>query len=243
MSCRALVAASAAAAFSLIAFGAPVSAGRVIFDSLDSANSGVAYTAIDPIMAATFNTGASPVRVHIALMLSAPFPEDGGPHDTYTVSLDGGVPLSDLSFDPTFGLNYLNGPPVDFAGPVIKPVQFSVASLKPTLTIERFDQFEEVSLNPNSLYWIEVSRKGVSEIDWGITHDVSGAGVAGNYMAWFQTDDGFFLNRGVYPYAVDDALQMEIDVVPDPPTWLLMALGFAGLGFFARAAVRGAATA
>ena len=65
-----------------------------------------------------------------------------------------------------------------------------------------------------------------------MTDDVSGPGVAGNYLAWFGTDDGFFLNNGVQPFASDQALQMEVlDAVPEPSTWAMMLVGFAGLGF------------
>jgi hypothetical protein len=160
-----------------------------------------------------------------------------------TVSLDGGVPLSDLSFDPMNGLNHLNGSPVDFQGSVIKSVTGPIAHLPPALTVEWFDQFASVSLSPNSLYWIEVSVKGGSDVNWGMTNDVSGPGVANNYLAWFGTNDGFFLNKGVQPFLADNALQMEVEAAPEPSTWLMMALGFAGLGFFARRGPRGAASA
>ncbi len=176
-------------------------------------------------------------------MLSVPFPEDEEPGVKVTVSLDGGIPLSDLSFDPTNGLNYLNGSPVDFQGSVIKSVTFPVADLPAALTVERFDQFADVSLNPNSLYWIEIRANGESVVDWGMTNDVSGPGVAGNYLAWFGTNDGFFLNKGVQPFLADNALQMEVEAAPEPSTWVMMALGFAGLGFFAHWRARGAASA
>jgi hypothetical protein len=64
-------------------------------------------------------------------VLSAPFPEDDEPGVKVTVSLDGGIPLSDLSFDQMNGLNYLNGSPVDFQESVIKSVTFPVARLYP----------------------------------------------------------------------------------------------------------------
>ena len=212
----------------------------IIFDSLDGATSGVANTAIDGVMSATFTTGAFPLHADIALVLSAPFPEERERGLKVTVSLDGGIPLSDLSFDPINGLNHLDGSPVDFQGPVIKPVTMPLDWLPRAPAVERFDQFADVSLNPNSLYWIEVSVSGESDVNWGMTNDVSGPGVAGNYLAWFGTDDGFFLNRGVRPFLADNALQMEVEAAPEPSTWLMMALGFAGLGFVAR---RGAGSA
>jgi PEP-CTERM motif len=194
-------------------------------------------------MSATFTTGASPLHADIALMLSAPFPEKGERGVKVTVSLDGGIPLSDLSFDPMNGLSYFNGSPVDFQGPVIKPITMPVARLPRAPTVVRFDQFADVSLDPNSLYWIEVSVSGEAEVNWGMTNDVSGPCVASNYLAWFGTDDGFFLNRGVRPFLADNTLKMEVEAAPEPSTWLTMALGFAGLGFLARRGARGAVPA
>jgi PEP-CTERM motif len=49
--------------------------------------------------------------------------------------------------------------------------------------------------------------------------------------AWSFTDDGFFLNKGIDPFAVDNALQMEVDAVPEPSTWAMMLLGFALVAF------------
>ena len=230
-----LVAACAAAFLSLSALITAASASSVLFDSLDSVISSGAYTGwIDPVISGTFNTEAIPVRVNVALFLRDYFPEFDEPSDTYTVSLDGGIPLSDLSFDPIGGLDYVNGSSVDYQGPVIKSVTFPLISLPTAWTVEHYDQFASVVLNPNSLYWIEVSvhsAKGDSVIEWGTTADISGPGVASNYSAWFFTDDGFFRNEGIDPFPFDSSLQMEVDIVPEPPSWAMMLLGFAGLGF------------
>jgi hypothetical protein len=229
MRSRTGIAACAAAAVWLLASVGFASAQSVVFDSLGGAPSGVANTSIDPIISATFKTGASPLHVDVALLVSADIPEDGE-GDTYTVSLDGGIPLSDLSFSPIKGLNYLDGSSVDFQSPVIESVTLPVTGLSATNTVEHYDQFAGVALNPNSLYWIEVRSEGDSVLKWGLTHDLSGRGVAGNYLAWFGTDNGFFRNNGVPPCAFDQALRMEIDAVPEPSTWAMMLLGFAGLG-------------
>ncbi len=232
---RTLVAPCAAASLSLSLLATAASAEGVVFDSLDGVTSSAAFAGgIDPVISATFNTEASPVRVDVALLLRDRFPENGEPGDTYTVSLDGGIPLSDLSFDPISGLNRVNGSSVDFQGPVIKSLTFSLTSLSTAWTVEHYDQFANIVLDPNSLYWIEVSVHSASDesvIEWGATADISGAGVAGNYSAWSLTDDGFFRNKGVDPFPFDSALQMQIDVVPEPSTWAMMLLGFAGLGF------------
>jgi hypothetical protein len=205
----------------------PVSAGAVIFDSLDSATSSAAFAAgIDPVMSATFNTGATPVRVDVALLLRE---EYGQPGDTYTISLDGGIPLSDLSFDPIGGLDYASGSSVDFQGPLIKSFTFVVTGLPAAWTAGRYNQFADVVLNPDSLYWIEVTVHSANEsvIEWGTTADISGPSVASNYSAWSFTDDGFFLNKGVNPFPFDSALQMEVDAVPEPSTWAMILVGFA----------------
>jgi hypothetical protein len=75
-----------------------------------------------PAVSATFNTGATPGGVDVALLLSDRFPEDGEPDDAYKVSLDGGIPLSKLSSDPISGLNYVNGFSVNFGGSLIESV-------------------------------------------------------------------------------------------------------------------------
>jgi len=204
------------------------SAESVIFDSLGSANSGAANTSVDATMSATFKTGGVPRHVDMALSLSAPIAYDGG---DYTISLDGGIPLSELSFDPMNGLEHPDGSSVDFRGLVLASVTFPAASLPTGPSVEHYDQFSSIALNPNSLYWIEVATDGGAIVEWGITDDVSGAGVSSNYLAWFGTNDGFFLNDGVQPFAGDQALEMEVsDAAPEPSTWAMVLLGFACLG-------------
>jgi hypothetical protein len=228
MRSRTTIAACAASAVWLLGLVSSASAESVVFDSLGGAKSGAAAdTSIDPAIAATFNTGASPLHVDVALSLSVADEYQG---DTYTVSLDGGIPLSDLSFDPKGGLDTLGGASVDFEAPVLASVALPVASLSAASTVEHYDQFAGVELDPDSLYWIEVRVDGRSVVEWGLTHDVSGPDVKGNYLAWFGTDDGFFLNNGVQPFAFDQALQMEVLATPEPSTWAMMLIGFAGLG-------------
>ena len=234
MHSRTIFAACLTAVVALSSLVRPAVASKGIFDSLDGATSSAAYAdGTDPAMSATFSTGATPVRVCVSLSLFEGVLEDVDPSATYTVSLDGGIPLSDLSFDPIEGLNYLEGSSVDFQGPVTKSVTFLVKSLAAVPQVERFDEFAGIQLNPNSLYWIEVRVNGYAVVEWGITSDVSGPGVAGNYLAWDQTDDGFFLNKGVDQFPFDNALQMKVDAVPEPPTWAMMFAGFAALGYAA----------
>jgi len=72
--------------------------------------------------------------------------------------------------------------------------------------------------------------------------DLPGPGIASNYLESELTDGTFFLNKGVDLWPFDNAFQMEIDA-PEASTWLMMALGFAGLGFFAYRGARGTASA
>jgi hypothetical protein len=60
--------------------------------------------------------------VDVALLLRDRFPDFGEPGDTYAVSLDGGIPLSDLPFDPIGGWNCANGSSVDFQGRLSSPL-------------------------------------------------------------------------------------------------------------------------
>jgi hypothetical protein len=48
-------------------------------------------------------------------------------------------------------------------------------------------------------------------------------------LAWDFTDNGFFLNKGVDPFPADNALQMDVEAVPEPSTWAMMLAGFAAL--------------
>ena len=236
---RTSVAAGAATALTL-AFTAPAPAAAIIFDSLGGAPSFAASTIFGPPLAATFTTGASAVGVDVALSLSSFYLAGPSSGNSYTVSLDGGLPLSSLTFDPANGLMSPFGSFVQAWTPVIKSVTFPLTSLPSTPTVERYDQFADVPLSPNSLYWIEVSTADSdgAAVAWGITTDVSGPGVAANYLESNLTDEAFFLNKGVDPWPFDDAFRMEIEAAPEPSTWLMMALGLAGLCFFPRRARR-----
>jgi hypothetical protein len=151
--------------------------------------------------------------------------------NTVTVNLVGGIPLADLSFDPGLGLNVAPG-----GAPLIASHTFAISDLSTGLTVEHFNEFAGIPLKPSSLYWIDLTSTSSSADDafvtWGLTSDVSGVGVAQNYNSSDATDFGFFLNRGVPPFAGDVAFQMEVSgtAVPELSTWVALLLGFAGLG-------------
>jgi hypothetical protein len=200
---------------------------EILFDSLDGLNAGSFST---PLVDATFSTGASSFRAtDIALLLSIGL--EPPPDETFTVSLKGGVPLADVSFDPDLGLNV--GP----GGPALASVTLPASDLSAGLAIEHFNQFAGITLQSNSLYWIDVAVSDPDEnpVSWGYTFDVSGVGVAENYNSSNATDFAFFRNQGVPPFPSDVAFQMEVSGVatPELSTWAMMLAGFAGLGWLA----------
>jgi len=105
------------------------------------------------------------------------------------------------------------------------------------LAVKHFNQFADISLKPNSFYWVDLNVFGPPPpsffgpfVGWGVTNDVSGPGVLQGYNSSSFTDGGFFPNKptpppnnGLPPF------QMEVlgAAVPEPSTWALMLVGFA----------------
>jgi PEP-CTERM motif len=217
------------AVLAFAALSAPANA-EILFDSLGGASSGSSSTSDGGSMDATFATGASTFDVtDIALNIGQTMGDDDS--NTVTVKLVGGIPLADLSFDPEFGLNVFPG-----GAPLIASTTFAISDLSTGLTVEHFNEFADIPLKPDSLYWIDLTSTSSSAADafvtWGLTHDVSGVGVAENYNSSQATDFDFFLNQGVPPFAGDVAFRMEVSgtAVPEPATWTMMGIGFACLG-------------
>ncbi len=74
------------------------------------------------------------------------------------MSLKGGVPLADVSFDPVLRLNV--GP----GGPTIAAVTLPASELSAGLATEHFNQFASITLQPNSLYRIDVENSDLETI-------------------------------------------------------------------------------
>jgi hypothetical protein len=108
----------------------------------------------------------------------------------------------------------------------------SILTLSGTVTLGA-----SVLLNPDSRYWIVVASLDSllpTEVQWSYSSDISGVGVAGEYWA----DDGGQYSNG----SGHGPFQMAV-ATPEPSTWAMMLLGFAGLGFAAyRRTQRGAAS-
>ena len=206
----------------------------ILFNSLESQNSGIVGGAnFPPLFDASFQTGASPVRVSdVALSLNSAFSLPG---DTFTVSLVGGVPLADVMFIPGFGLNV--GP----GGPALASVTAPMSDLSSDLTVQHFSQFDGFMLQAKTFYWIDLTISGQSNEDhaaigWGVTNDDSGPGVSEGYNSSDITDFSFFPNKPTPPPNNGGPIfQMEINAAaaPEPSTWALMLMGFAGLGLAA----------
>lgn len=225
---------SGCAAVSLMAFSGSAQA-EVLFNSLSSPNTGVmgdSNFGFNLPFDASFATGASAFHAtDIALLLN----QAGAvsPGDTFTVSLEGGVPLADVTFDPSLGLSVSPG-----QGPVLGSVTLPISNLSTSLSAEHFSQFASVALKPNSFYWIDLNIAGPVSIDgpgvgWGVTSDNSGPGVAEGYNSSDPTDFMFFPNNRDGGEA---AFQMEVSgiaAVPEPSTWVLTLAGFGGLGLIA----------
>jgi hypothetical protein len=103
--------------------------------------------------------------------------------------------------------------------------------LTPTLSVIGFS-FAPVVLDPSTRYWIGLSTDNFSSVNWSVTTNVSGPGVATEYI---------YPNAGPYPIEsggksggyINGAYQMQVDATPLPATWLMLLSGFLGLGFLA----------
>jgi hypothetical protein len=221
------------AAIGLTAFSASARA-DVLFDSLGGENSGIVGSpSLAPLFDASFQTGASAVRLtDVALSLNSIFSLPG---DTFTVSVSGGVPLADVEFIPGLGLNV--GP----GGPALASVTRPISDLSTDLTVEHFSEFDGLPLQANTFYWIDLTISGQSDADgasigWGVTGDDSGPGVAEEYNSSEITDFTFFPNAPTPPPNNGGPIfQMEVSAAaaPEPSTWALMLTGLAGLGLVA----------
>jgi hypothetical protein len=227
---------SACAAIGLITLSTSARA-DVLFDSLDSPNSGIVGTNLffPPSFDASFQTGASPVRLtDVALLLNQSFYLPG---DTFTVSLVGGVPLADVVFIPGLGLNIEPGS----GTPALDSVTLPISDLPTDLTVEHFSQFDGVTLQADTFYWIDLNISSQSPIDgaavgWGVTNDDSGPGVSEGYNSSDITDFSFFPNKPTPPPNNGGPIfQMEVSGVatPEPSTWAMMLVGLGGLGLLA----------
>jgi hypothetical protein len=82
--------------------------------------------------------------------------------------------------------------------------------------------FPDISLLANTRYWIELSTSNGS-LEWSFTSMNDGIGVANEYNFYAGSVSA---NAAFTPY------QMSIgSAAPEPSTWAMVLVGFAGVGF------------
>ena len=159
----------------------------------------------------SFSTGSSSVdMVDLAISLS-----NGGVHTgSFTINLYADSSTRPGAFLATFGTfnDDVFGTATGF--------DLLGASVPPTL-----------ALAANTRYWIGLLDNGLSNIAWSHAPDASGTGVAGEF--WANSPGGVLTVNANSDAATP--FQMLVDAttisVPEPSTWAMMLLGFAGLGF------------
>ena len=153
---------------------------------------------------------------------------------TFTVSLNGGIPLADLTYTPLF--DPLQSTTGTIGSRIWPGLEFEDAADDQPEVLAHSRELRLLGrLAPGGLALLGGYRLEGSEnasLNWAITDDVSGAGVAANYQDF--NVDGFYLNLNEGPpFPVHSALQMKVDTLsgsaPEPSTWAMMLIGFAGL--------------
>ncbi len=100
----------------------------------------------------------------------------------------------------------------------------SDSQLSSTLAVFTFTLSAPILLAANTRYWVELSDNASTPTSavWSWSFDTSGVGVAGEY---FANSCCISANPGNGPY------QMSVSgSVPEPSTWAMMLIGFAGIG-------------
>jgi hypothetical protein len=86
-------------------------------------------------------------------------------------------------------------------------------------------------LAADTRYWIGLSAAEFSSALWAFADDDSGTGVAGEFFSNLHgTQSNDIAPTEPYIMAVTGTPVLGRVPVPEPSTWALMALGFAGLG-------------
>jgi hypothetical protein len=92
-----------------------------------------------------------------------------------------------------------------------------------SLYVQEFYPLLPWSLSPDTRYWIELSS--LSDLAWSYA-SAPGLGTADEFWA---DSSGVFLNgSGIGPFQMDLGTGTA-GLIPEPATWFLMAVGFAGL--------------
>ncbi len=104
--------------------------------------------------------------------------------------------------------------------------------------------FSPIGLDANTRYWIEVNANSVSSVEWGISPDSSGTGVAGEYWA-YNPGGTLVVTQNAPSGSANTPFQMQVTAsavssVPEPSTLslALSALGICVVGIARRRAIR-----
>ena len=106
-----------------------------------------------------------------------------------------------------------------FPGTMLWQTTANNSILSTTPTVEDF--LTDVSLNADSRYWVGVTSAAGSAIFSSATV-FTGIGVANEF---YINSNGLVPNNPNGPYI------MAVIAAPEPSTWIMLLLGFAGLGF------------
>lgn len=190
------------AAFCGVVFVAPASADVIRFNNLNA-------TTIDADSLATYGPIADSFSTaeYAATLNQVSFKLSGAPDSgSVTVRL-----LSNLSNSP---------------GSVLTTIgTLSDSLLSSTLSNYTVTLATPFSLAANSRYWIQLASNG-SSANWAWSLDISGTGVAGEYIA---NGNGVFANASEGPY------QMQIlTSAPEPSSFGILSLGLVGIVFIIR---------
>ena len=148
-----------------------------------------------------FSTVSSTTLSDISVLVNASIPSDGG---TFTIGVYG-----DSFTSP---------------GALLQSTTFADSLLGTSPGV--FSEAVSVPLSAGTRYWIGISSAPTGSVNWFWSTDISGPGVAGE----------FYDNQGGVAPNLTGPYQMEltssaVGAVPEPSSWAMMMVGFAGLVF------------
>jgi hypothetical protein len=223
----------------LIPVGANVSAVTVEIYRVFPLDSNVGRTSGPP----TFSTSQVPTRVNSPSDVAFSSKTSGASQLSFSTSILS-TSLTALNSVKPGGINPMPGQTTGGDGPVSgQEVQFSINFLSPfDLAADHYFFVPQVQLDTGDFFWLSSVRPIVAP----------GTPFLPDLQAWTRDDalDPDWLRIGTDIVGPGTAFNMAfslqgVSAVPEPSTWAMMLLGFAGLGFMAhrRKQARGLRTA
>ncbi len=212
----------AAATIAVLSLGNVVDAG-VIYDNTSLSPQGYDEAAVDGPLFDSFSTGGSPfLLTDVKLNLAT---TNAASNKSFTVTL-----VND---------NGSNSPGT------AKALLATIADNKLSINGSTIDvSVSSIALSANTRYWIEVNANSVSAVEWGISPDASGTGIAGEYWA-YNPGGNLTVTQNASTGSVNTPFQMQVTAsvvssVPEPSTLglALSALGIGVVGIARRRAIR-----